>query len=110
MQSLSPESQLLNDENLSFVDSSIASSLDDEDKRLIAVSSQNALEYLSSGQTIEWKNPNSRYHGYVFTGAPYKDNNLLCRSYQQKISSYNGSKIFQGRACRGANNTWKKVQ
>jgi surface antigen len=86
----------------------IGKSLDDNDKQILALSSQRALETAPSGSSIEWNNPDSGNHGYVTPTSTFKsDNGQYCREYTQVINVGGKQEKAYGRACRKPDGHWE---
>lgn len=93
------------------IGNSIGSSLDDYDKQSIAQSSQQALEYSSSGSSIEWKNPDNGNHGSITPTRTFKnDQGGYCREYTQTIVIGGQEKKAYGRACRMPDGHWQIIE
>jgi surface antigen len=86
----------------------VGRSLDRADRTYAERTSQQALEYNPSGQSAEWRNPDSGNYGYVTPQRPYQDaSGRFCREYQQTI--YVGGQAQQGygTACRQPDGSWQ---
>jgi surface antigen len=86
----------------------IGKSLDDNDKQILALSSQKALEAAPSGSSVEWKNPDSGHYGYVTPTSTFRsENGQYCREYTQVINVGGTQEKAYGRACRKPDGHWE---
>jgi len=86
----------------------IGKGLDDQDRQILALSSQRALEAAPSGSNVEWNNPDSGNHGYVIPAHAFKnDQGQYCREYTQVIIVGGKQEKAYGRACRKPDGHWE---
>jgi surface antigen len=86
----------------------IGHKLDDRDKRMAAEAAQRAFEQNRSGQTSDWRNPDSGNSGSVTPTRTYQlATGQYCREYRQDIYIGNEKHQTYGTACRQADGTWK---
>jgi len=93
----------------------IGKQLDERDKLLMARSTQDTLERGRSGQTSEWRNPDSGHSGTVTPKPAYQmrsgpNQGQYCREFQQTVSVGGKSEQAYGTACRQPDGSWKIVQ
>lgn len=90
-----------------LVGSSVGSSLDRADQLAMQQSTQQALERGSSGQPVEWRNPDSGHYGQIVPARAYQDNGTYCREYQQTVVIGGQTQQAYGHACRQPDGTWQ---
>lgn len=88
---------------------SVGSSLDKMDQQYYNNASQRALETAPSGQTTEWRNPDSGNYGTVTPVKTYEQSGRYCREYQQTIVVGGEKHQGYGRACRQPDGSWEIV-
>ncbi len=89
----------------------IGKTMDEHDRQLAQLSSQKALETGSSGQSVEWHNPDSGNYGYVTPERAFKnDQGQYCREYTQTIVVGGKQEKAYGKACRKPDGQWEIVQ
>ncbi|MES2215009.1 MAG: RT0821/Lpp0805 family surface protein [Pseudomonadota bacterium] len=94
-----------------FLGNTIGKGLDDQDKMLLEKTSAKALEYSPSGNTTEWRNPDSGHHGYITPSKAYRDNSgEYCREYTQVIVVGGEKQKAFGKACRKPDGHWEIIQ
>lgn len=94
-----------------FIGNQIGKSMDDNDKRMLARSSQQALEDAPSGSSVEWRNPDSGNYGYVTPTKTFRSNQgQYCREYNQTVVIGGKQEKAYGRACRQPDGSWQVVQ
>ncbi|KAJ6644815.1 Zinc import ATP-binding protein ZnuC [Pseudolycoriella hygida] len=92
-----------------FIGGQIGKQMDDYDKQLLQQSSHRALENAPSGQSIEWRNPDSGHYGYVTPVNTFKNNyGEYCREYTQVVVIGGNRQKAYGKACRQPDGQWKK--
>ncbi len=84
----------------SFVGGSIGKSMDDEDRRMAANSTFNALESQPDNRSVAWKNPNNTHSGTVVVTRTSESSNKVCRDYVQTVLIDGKQQQVGGRACR----------
>lgn len=85
----------------------IGKSLDKADKAYMGQTTYNALESGRSGQSVEWRNPDSGHYGTVTPQSAYQQNNSQCREYTQTVYIDGRSQQAHGTACRQADGSWQ---
>ena len=93
-----------------FAGNLIGQSLDEQDKKLLANSSQRALEFSPSGSPIAWKNPDSGNSGTVTPMRASKKNGRYCREYSQEVLVAGKKQSAYGTACRQPDGTWEIIK
>jgi surface antigen len=94
-----------------FIGNQIGASLDDQDREIASLKTQQALENSTSGTTIEWRNPDSGNHGYITPTNTFKQNDgNYCREYTQVIVVGGKEEKAFGKACRQPDGAWKIVE
>ena len=88
----------------------IGRSLDAADRRYMAETQQNSLEYQPTGTSSSWRNPDSGHSG-TFTPTKYYESpaGQPCREYTQTVMISGRTETAYGTACREANGDWKIV-
>lgn len=88
----------------------IGRSLDRADQQYMGNTTQRALEYENSGDSIAWNNPDSGHHGTVTPQPAYQNGSgQYCREFQQTITIGGKREQAYGTACRQPDGTWKIV-
>lgn len=89
----------------------IGQTMDENDRKLAQLSSQKALEIGSSGQSVEWRNPDSGNYGYVTPERAFKNNQgQYCREYTQTVVVGGKQEKAYGQACRKPDGQWEIVK
>lgn len=89
----------------------IGKGMDDQDRKILELTSQKALEYSPSGSTTEWKNPDTGNHGYVTPVRTFKGSDgAYCREYNHTIIIGGKQEKAYGKACRKPDGSWQIVQ
>lgn len=82
-----------------------------EDQRRLAAAIDQALERSASGQSVEWRNPDSGVHGRVVPVRTYRSkSNHWCREYLASKVANDVEKKTRAIACRAADGDWVKVE
>jgi surface antigen len=93
------------------IGNSIGSSLDRTDKEYMTRTSQQTLESVSSGQTMQWRNPDSGHYGTITpTNVIPASDGRYCREYTQTVSVGGKTEKGYGKACRQPDGSWQIVQ
>ncbi|MGI4775960.1 MAG: RT0821/Lpp0805 family surface protein [Janthinobacterium lividum] len=88
----------------------IGQSLDDNDKKIAALSSQKALEVAPAGSSVEWHNPDSGHRGRITPTNTYRDNKgQYCREYTHTVTIGSERQKMFGTACRQPDGDWKAM-
>lgn len=88
----------------------IGRSLDRADQQYMGNTTQRALEYENSGESIAWNNPDSGHYGTVTPQPAYQNSTgQYCREFQQTITIGGQREQAYGTACRQPDGTWKIV-
>jgi len=86
----------------------IGHKLDDRDKRMAAQAAQQAFESNQTGQSSDWRNPDSGNSGTVTPTRTYQiANGQYCREYRQDIMVGNEKHQTHGTACRQPDGAWE---
>ncbi len=94
-----------------FIGGSIGKNMDENDKRMLALTSQKALETAPSGSAVEWNNPDSGNYGSVQPVRTFKDQSgQYCREYSQTVVVAGKQQKAYGMACRQPDGQWKITQ
>lgn len=88
----------------------IGASLDRADQAYYNQTSQRALETASTGQTLQWQNPDSGNYGTITPVKTYQEAGTYCREYNQKIVVGGKTQQGYGKACRQPDGSWQIVQ
>ena len=88
----------------------IGQTMDEYDKQLLVKSSRQALEFSPSGNTVEWKNPDSGNSGSITPTKTFKESGQYCREYVQEVMIGGEKKKAYGKACRQPDGNWKIIQ
>jgi len=82
--------------------------LDQRDKELATKQAQDSLENAKSGQTSQWRNPDSGNSGSFTPTRTFEDSSgRQCREYQQEIMVGGEKHQSYGTACRMPDGTWQ---
>jgi surface antigen len=87
--------------------SEIGKSLDRADQAYLGQTTYNALETGQSGQSAQWRNPDSGHYGTVTPQPAYQQGNYQCREYTQTIYVDGRSEQARGTACRQPDGSWQ---
>jgi len=94
-----------------LIGSSIGESMDEQDKLKMQQTSNRALELSKSGQTSNWRNPDSGNSGTITPYQAYKNRDgEYCREYSQSIIIGNKTHQGYGTACRQPDGSWKNIK
>ena len=94
-----------------LVGSEVGRSLDRADRQYVASTTQDTLEYAPSGQTSQWRNPDSGNRGTVTPTRTYRvDDGRYCREFQQTVIIGRQAERAYGTACRQPDGSWEVVQ
>ncbi|WP_375318615.1 RT0821/Lpp0805 family surface protein [Candidatus Tisiphia endosymbiont of Oplodontha viridula] len=89
----------------------IGQTMDEHDRQLAQLSSQKALETGASGQSVEWRNPDSGNYGYVTPERTFKnERGQYCREYTHAIVVSGKQEKAYGIACRKPDGQWEIVK
>lgn len=89
----------------------IGKQLDERDKLLMARTTQSSLETGRSGQSSEWKNPDTGNRGTITPQPSYKSSGGQdCREFTQTIYVGGKSETAKGTACRNPDGTWRIIR
>ena len=88
----------------------VGNALDQRDKELAMRQAQQTLEYGRTGQSGEWRNPDSSNYGSITPTETYQDaRGRYCREYQQTIVVDAEKHQAYGTACRQPDGSWQIV-
>jgi surface antigen len=91
-----------------FLGNQAGASLDRADRLYASQSAQQGLETLPSGQTSEWRNPDSLNSGTFTPTSTYQaPDGLYCREYQQTVTVAGQHQSAYGTACRQPDGSWQ---
>ncbi len=94
-----------------FIGGQIGKTMDENDKKLAALSAQKALETAPSGQSIAWSNPDNGHSGSITPIKTYQnEQGQYCREYNQMVVISGKQEKAYGRACRQPDGAWQIVQ
>lgn len=85
----------------------VGKTMDDYDRKLAEMASQNALESAPSGKAVAWKNPDSGNYGTVTPSRAVHTNQGYCREYVQEIVVGGEKQKAYGKACRKPDGNWE---
>lgn len=86
----------------------IGKQMDDADRKILVLSSQQALENSPSGQSVKWRNPDNDHHGYVVPTKTFRnDRGQYCREYTQVVVIGGQQEKGYGQACRQPDGNWQ---
>lgn len=91
-----------------LVGSHIGKAMDENDKKMLELSSYKAFEAAPSGNSVEWKNPDSGNYGSITPTRTFKNEvGQYCREYTQVIVIGGKQEKAYGRACRQPDGQWQ---
>lgn len=94
-----------------IVGNQIGRAMDENDKRIAELASQKALETAPSGNSVEWKNPDSGHSGYITPTQTFKNNEgKYCREYTEIVNIDGQDEQAYGKACRQPDGHWEIVK
>ena len=86
-------------------------SLDKADQAYAERTAQNTLEHNTTGQTSNWRNPDSGHAGsYTPTRTYQTASGQNCREFETSVIIDGKTETATGTACRSADGTWKIVR
>ena len=88
----------------------IGKTMDEYDKQMLEKSSRQALEYSPSGNSVEWRNPDSGNYGSITLTKTFKENGRYCREYIQEVTIGGEKQKAYGKACRQPDESWKIIK
>jgi surface antigen len=88
----------------------IGKTMDEYDRQMLEKSSRQALEFSPSGNSVEWKNPDSGNHGSITPTKTFKESGRYCREYIQEVVIGGEKKKAYGQACRQPDGSWKIIK
>ena len=66
-----------------------------------------ALDPQGSGTAVTWDNPASSHKGsFTPNGAPFVENNEICRAFKADMTVKEETQNFMGKACRPSGEDW----
>jgi len=92
-----------------IVGSEIGRTLDKVDRQYAQRAEFDALENGRSGETTEWRNPDSGRYGEVIPSPPFRRRGLDCREYTHKVYIDGRPQAMRGTACRNPDGTWSNI-
>jgi surface antigen len=90
-----------------FIGNQIGQSMDEQDRKIAALTSQRALESGTSGSTVEWHNPDSGHSGSITPSKAFKRDDRYCREYRHKVIIGGKESEAYGTACRQPDGQWE---
>lgn len=93
-----------------LVGGEVGKTLDQYDRQMMENSSRKALEFSSSGTSVEWNNPDSGNHGSVTPTRTFKEGGRYCREYVQEVFIGGEKQKAYGKACRQQDGNWKIIK
>lgn len=93
-----------------LVGGQIGKTMDEYDKQMLEKSSRQALEYSPSGNSVEWRNPDSGNHGSITPTKTFKEHGRYCREYIQEVTIGGEKQKAYGKACRQPDGSWKIIK
>ncbi|MFK7967711.1 MAG: RT0821/Lpp0805 family surface protein [Rickettsiaceae bacterium] len=89
----------------------IGKSMDEYDRALLEKTSRQALEFAPSGNSVEWKNPDSGNYGSITPTNTFKTNHgQYCREYTQEVVIGGEKQKAYGKACRKPDGNWEIIK
>lgn len=88
---------------------SIGKQMDQEDRRRMQYSTQQALESSPVGHSVQWKNPDNGHHGYIVPVKTYQERGEYCREFTQEVVIGGQKQKAYGKACRKPDGQWQVV-
>ncbi|MCI4666022.1 MAG: RT0821/Lpp0805 family surface protein [Neomegalonema sp.] len=93
-----------------LIGSEIGRRMDEEDRRLAAAATHDALENYPSGRASSWSNPDSGFAGEITPQPAYvADDGRTCRKYTTSIRIDGKEETAEGVACRTETGEWKEI-
>ena len=95
-----------------LIGSAIGKELDDQDKKIMELKSQQALEKATSGSSVVWHNPDTGNNGSITPTRTFKaesgvNQGKYCREFTQVITIAGESRKAYGTACRAPDGSWQ---
>ena len=89
----------------------IGKSLDNADKAMMQRTSQSSLENNRTGQSSNWRNPDSGHSGTYTPTSTYRSaSGQDCRQFEQTVTIDGRTERAVGHACRDSNGVWRITQ
>lgn len=85
--------------------------LSDYERTLASHSTYQALEYMRSGDAVEWHDPDTGHSGKVSPQPAYQNaQGAYCREFQQTVRIGGQEQVAYGTACRQPDGSWRMVR
>ena len=88
----------------------VGKTMDEYDRQMMEKSSRQALEFSPSGNSVEWKNPDSGNSGAITPTKTFKESGRYCREYVQEVMIGGEKQKAYGKACRQPDGNWKIIK
>lgn len=93
-----------------LIGGAIGSGLDAQDRQYAQQAAHNAFEYVPSGASVPWHNPDSGHSGQYLPTRTYQTaEGRYCREYQQTVIIHGRQQSSYGTACRQPDGSWQIV-
>jgi surface antigen len=93
-----------------FLGSEVGKSLDRADRTYASEAQYEALEYVPSGSSSTWRNPDSGHYGTVVPTRTYENGyGSYCREFQHGATVGGRTEWVYGTACRNPDSQWQVV-
>lgn len=88
----------------------VGKTMDEYDRQMMVKSSKQALEFSPTGNSVEWKNPDSGHSGSITPTKTFRESGRYCREYVQEVIIANEKQKAYGKACRQPDGNWEIIQ
>jgi len=88
----------------------IGKTMDEYDRQMMVKSSKQALEFSPTGNSVEWKNPDSGNSGSITPVKTFKESGRYCREYVQEVIIAGEKQKAYGKACRQPDGNWEIIK
>lgn len=93
-----------------LIGGAVGSGLDAHDRHYASQAAQQAFEYVPSGTSVAWQNPDSGNSGQYIPMRTYQSTQgRYCREYQQTVIIGGRSQSSYGTACRQPDGSWQII-
>lgn len=94
-----------------MIGNQIGKSMDEQDKQILEMKSKQAMEYATTGSSVEWKNPDTGHHGSITPTKTFQRNRgEYCREFIQTVVIAGQEQKAYGTACRKPDGQWEIIQ
>ncbi len=97
---------IMNEMQGGLIGGDVGSDLSRAERAVALEAEYRALEYMPSGQRVDWGDRRSGRYGEVVAASPYRVGSQDCRQYGHTVFIGGQQKKARGTACRNADGSW----